>query len=528
MSAGNSYCRLCAALKTLDKLINLKNDEQKRREVVEKLTRIYPGIDFINDELPKTVCISCVSLLDKAFDFVVSIEQAQGALTDILLVQKIKKEADENDFSDEDLPFDPPEVKDENVNIKHETEDTVPKKVRKTHNKKKKDSRINLDAIPLSELKLSWKGYIWRCTYCDTRFSDLEELRAHSMQFHDCCNAFRCVDCRVRKLNLDSFLVHVKRHRVYLKSSCYKCHAKFGSLHEANKHKNVHKSKHICPGCNTTYPDAVELEQHMSMYYQAQRSRSIKLPERINELTDNLTCMVCNKTFKQRSALNSHILIHTERSRDYTCDKCGKCFLNKQNLAGHMVMHDNSRPFQCEICKVTFKRPGQLRNHIGVHDAKKPFTCEQCGRSFRLQKHLTSHRIIHTDSLPHVCSYCNKRFRFKTILNQHIRQHTGIKPYSCEVCLRDFTNWPNYNKHMKRRHGMNMAKKKHTPEGVYPINPATGEVIKYPQTNQTLEWKKQMLTHKRPGRPKIKEPEKIESSDVQNFEISIVPESLND
>lgn len=49
---------------------------------------------------------------------------------------------------------------------------------------------------------------------------------------------------------------------------------------------------------------------------------------------------------------------------------------------------------------------------------------------------------------------------------------------------------------------MDMAKKKHTPEGLYPINPATGEVVITPETEDTLEWKKEMMRQRRPGRPK--------------------------
>ncbi|KAI8441295.1 hypothetical protein MSG28_014925, partial [Choristoneura fumiferana] len=119
--------------------------------------------------------------------------------------------------------------------------------------------------------------------------------------------------------------------------------------------------------------------------------------------------------------------------------------------------------------------------------------------------------------LPYICAYCGKGFRFKTILNQHVRQHTGVKPYTCGFCQRDFTNWPNYNKHMKRRHGMDMAKKKHTPEGLYPINPATGEVVITPETEDTLEWKKEMMRQRRPGRPKqtVVEAEEQQNEDIK-------------
>lgn len=513
-NSDSAYCRLCAELKPNTKLVNLKLNNEKRSEILEKLGKVNVTIDFIDDLLPKTVCFVCINSLDRASEFVASVEQAQSVLTDIILVQHIKKENSSSDA--EDFVYEPPDdVKYEESNVKIEIENSVTNykddsdednnscTSKKQKKRPKESSKNSLDAIPLAQLKLTWKDYSWTCSFCETQFPSVEELKVHSIQYHNCCNAYRCTDCNIRKLRLDSFLVHVKRHRKFLKLSCYKCHLRFSTPHAVNVHKSSHiTSPYSCNGCNSMFHNSEEMIQHTSMFYKDKRARQMPTLPTVQELSD-LTCVLCKKTFKHKGSLNTHLLIHTERKRDHTCEKCGKCFLNKQNLAGHMLLHNDSRPFQCEICKATFKTSAQLRNHVGVHDNQKPFSCNQCGRCFRLQKQLSSHKIIHTDLMPYVCSYCNKGFRFKTILNQHIRQHTGVKPYSCEVCQRDFTNWPNYNKHMKRRHGMDMAKKKHTPDGVYPINPATGEIIIYPETHSTLEWKKKMMMQRRPGRPKV-------------------------
>jgi hypothetical protein len=511
------YCRLCAENKPRNKMIDLELDDEKKCAVTNKLIKINALTDFGMETLPKTICLVCLSALEKAYTFVNNVIKAQNVLQNLLLVHNIKKEISNSDHeSNDSYTLEPDEVKYEKIPIKKET---TPER---SHSKKnqvyKKPVRdMSLDAIPLSQLKLTWKDYTWTCAYCETQFPTVDELRNHSMQYHNCCNAYRCTDCNIRKLRLDSFMIHIKRHRKYLKLSCYKCFNRFTSIRETNIHNSKHiTTSHFCPGCNTSFESVEAMTSHSSIYYIDKRSRQIPV---VNVDDDGLTCMLCKKTFKYRGSLNTHLLTHTDRKRDHTCDKCGKCFLNKQNLAGHMLLHTDTRPFQCEICKQSFKTPQQLRNHVGVHDNQKPYSCDQCGRCFRLQKQLVSHSIIHTDLLPYVCSYCNKSFRFKTILNQHIRQHTGVKPYSCEICQRDFTNWPNYNKHMKRRHSMDMAKKKHTPDGVYPINPSTGEVIVYPETNKTLEWKKKMMTQRRPGRPRVpkvdEQTQKIEDMEVK-------------
>lgn len=508
----NSHCRLCAELKPNNKLVDLESEQEKRNEIVKKLKRLNARtLSLFNDEvLPKTVCFVCITSLDRAFEFIENVDHAQELLSNILARRVKKEELSESDSDAGDAYF-ASSVVDvvQNLSIKLEV-DEEQKPVLSTqqeNGRRKKRAKttkcIGLDSLPLSQLKLTWKDYMWTCSYCETQFGTAEELKAHSMQYHKCCNAFKCTDCNIRKLKLDNFILHVKRHKKYLKLSCYVCHLNFLKPYQANIHKNVHfTSENICMGCNTAFDSVEELNEHTNSYFRDKRARGIRIPSNTVVTVDDLTCLLCQKVFKSKGSLSTHLLTHTDRKRDHTCEKCGKCFFSKQNLAGHMLLHDNARPFHCQICKLGFKTISQLRNHVGVHDGRKPYSCDQCGRCFRLPKQLKSHQIIHTDELPYICAYCGKGFRFKTILNQHVRQHTGVKPYTCGFCQRDFTNWPNYNKHMKRRHGMDMAKKKHTPEGLYPINPATGEVVITPETEDTLEWKKEMMRQRRPGRPK--------------------------
>ncbi|GBP87246.1 Zinc finger protein 254 [Eumeta japonica] len=529
---NSSYCRLCAEDKPTAKLIDLATDETLSEEVINKLALL--NVLFVdisqNVKLPKTVCIVCVETLNKACDFVLNIQKAQVTLTNIF-ENKIKAEAsdhsDDGDSNgDYDFDIDLKDVKTEDVNIKTEDEEeSSSRKHRGKHKKSSTSSRAKLKQVNCA----TWQEYSWLCAYCGSQFPTVDDLKDHSMKFHESCTAYRCSDCNLRKLNLNAFLKHVMRHRHLLKFSCYVC-GKEGSGYSAiKKHLTTHtkNAKHICYACNSVFPNEEELSDHITKFLRDRRIKRFVACEENTAEFDPI-CKVCQKTFKTRGNLLAHMQIHTERRRDYTCDKCGKRFYNKGTLNSHMLGHDDTRPFKCEICNSAFKTNGQLRSHVGIHGGPRPYACEQCGRCFRLRRHLNSHLIIHTDSLPHICEYCSKAFRFKTILTQHLRQHTGAKPYTCDQCNRDFTNWPNYNKHMKRRHGMDMSKKKHTPEGVFPVNPLTGELqILPPFSSETDEWRRKLMVHRKPGRPKALNVEEDTKPDLESLENKSEPEMSN-
>lgn len=517
MNLEDSYCRLCAKSKPRNKHLNLHLDTVKKYEIIEKLARVNAATDFDDESLPKTVCLECAFTLNRAFDFVIAVEYAQYSLAQLFEAPIVKKEKVEtSDFFRRDSTDSSTKIDETKFALKRESGDEAndedsyvnyPETYSGQDSRPRKPSRgennLDVDSIPLaqlSQLKLSWKNYNWYCTFCETLFSTIEELKRHSIEFHKMCNPYRCTDCKIRKYRLNKFLIHVQRHHKQLKFSCHICFKEFKTVLAACKHKKNHfTTKFTCPGCNTSFSDNEELNQHMEQFCQLKRVR--RLPELFQ--TDGLTCTVCQKTFKNKGGLNAHVLIHMDRNKDHTCEVCGKGFFLKHNLSAHMLSHNDGRPYKCQLCNATFKTPRLLKNHVGIHTNDKPFTCNECGRSFRLQRHLKAHSIIHTDIHPYACPHCDKRFRFKPLLNCHIRLHTGIKPYSCEQCHRDFSNWPNYNKHMKRKHNMDLSKKKHTPDGVFPRDPNTGEVIKQPETNKMIEWKKMMLL-KRMGRPSTK------------------------
>ncbi|XP_008408049.1 zinc finger protein 37 homolog [Poecilia reticulata] len=89
---------------------------------------------------------------------------------------------------------------------------------------------------------------------------------------------------------------------------------------------------------------------------------------------------------------------------------------------------ERSKPFSCVICEKGFASKHALNNHIRTHTGEKPFSCVNCGKSFSQKQFLTRHMMIHTGEKPFSCVTCGKSFSHKQQLTQHMMIDTGEKP----------------------------------------------------------------------------------------------------
>lgn len=317
--------------------------------------------------------------------------------------------------------------------------------------------KTETDAVPLAitALTTTWEEYSCRCAKCDALFKNVTSLRLHSKQIHTSCSVFKCAECGKVFAHYKSFINHARRHKKGLRYCCEYCNTQFPYLrkHINKTHNDIWLN--MCQNCGAIFDNEEQLQDHLVLY-----GKGYKKARRKESIECDLKCQDCKKEFKSRSNLQQHRLVHTERSRDFSCHVCGKMFFTKGTLSTHMNTHEDMKPFKCEYCSMAFRARGNLQSHVSLHSGAKPFVCEQCGKSFRVKRHLKSHSIVHTDLMPYVCEYCHKPFRFKTRLNLHLRQHTGMKPYKCVHCQRDFTNGSNFKKHMKRKHNVDTSSRK--------------------------------------------------------------------
>ncbi|KAH7957066.1 hypothetical protein HPB52_015048 [Rhipicephalus sanguineus] len=151
--------------------------------------------------------------------------------------------------------------------------------------------------------------------------------------------------------------------------------------------------------------------------------------------TRSLQCGVCEKVFKYRSQLRTHLFTHVGEKR-YACDVCGSRFAQKRNLVIHTRTHTGERPFECSSCPATLTRSDFLKRHTLTHTGERPHECNVCGHRFALKSTLTSHAATHSGKKAFACHVCGRKFALRATL--HTRTHTGEKPYTCHLCPATF------------------------------------------------------------------------------------------
>nr|XP_012219170.1 PREDICTED: zinc finger protein 358-like [Linepithema humile] len=152
---------------------------------------------------------------------------------------------------------------------------------------------------------------------------------------------------------------------------------------------------------------------------------------------DPYSCNICGKTFAVPARLTRHFRTHTGE-KPYECEYCSKSFSVKENLSVHRRIHTKERPYKCNICGRAFEHSGKLHRHMRIHTGERPHKCTVCAKTFIQSGQLVIHMRTHTGEKPYVCKSCKKGFTCSKQLKVHTRTHTGEKPYTCDICRKAF------------------------------------------------------------------------------------------
>lgn len=255
------------------------------------------------------------------------------------------------------------------------------------------------------------------CEFCDKVFTDVEQLNSHRHSCSSDDSVLSCGECGHRF----KFPTALEKH--------YKLH-----------HARTESSPSVCHVCGVV---CSELKTH--------------LVEAHGETSEVLGCDMCDAVFGDRAELESHVKVShvdEEHEKPFVCSHCWKSFREKSQLKKHLLVHESRKDFVCELCSRSFAQEYYLKKHLRTHNDSLDHTCPTCGKKFKLLDYLRVHlkghcgveemedshglTAIGAEHQPHACSVCNRRFNHLSYLKKHMRVHTGEKPYECVTCKKRF------------------------------------------------------------------------------------------
>lgn len=201
------------------------------------------------------------------------------------------------------------------------------------------------------------------------------------------------------------------------------------------------KGPYQCEHCTFSCQNEQSLYQHEEVHFET---------EHVNE------CEECCLIFATQSSLRAHQRAKhkdkfSPKGPRIKCPQCNKTFLQKTGLQTHMTIHTGEKPFKCEFCDAGFRLNSSLQRHMfKEHFFLKPFKCDQCGKDFGHNSDLKHHvRSVHAKERRFVCQICHEKFTTNIVLVRHVNIHFDLKLNECKVCGAKFSHSGSLHNHMK-------------------------------------------------------------------------------
>lgn len=241
-----------------------------------------------------------------------------------------------------------------------------------------------------------------------------------------------------------------RRKAVPVSYSCEWCNKTFDFKCRLIKHKKVCTlspgKEQRCSECSMPFPSLKSLHQHCTEAHGGPPAKKKK--------TDQVSCDMCDKTFKHSSGLLYHKRTEHFEERPYACEECGAKFAATSSLKNHMRLHTGEKPFHCKHCDMSFSVAAALSYHTKKKHAEgKMYCCQYCSASFAQSIELTRHVRTHTGDKPYVCRECGKGFKQANGLSVHLQNfHNITEPHDCQKCRVSFSSLDELRQHIQEVH----------------------------------------------------------------------------
>lgn len=225
--------------------------------------------------------------------------------------------------------------------------------------------------------------------------------------------------------------------------SCLICKKNFKTKKALEEHCELHEDNpNPCTDCRLSYKTLTELavhsiEHHLKFY----------------------KCPICVYKTPTKRAIQFHIQRH-ERNYRFTCEICGKGFVDRTHYKEHVEGHDGIKKFACDLCDKRFLYKTYLQVHVRLNhrSADELFRCHVCRKEFTFKKSLTRHlSLVHNvgRNLSSICQICGKLVTTPYSLKVHMRTHTGEVLFVCEICGKAFAKRAYLKRHLKKHCAVN-------------------------------------------------------------------------
>lgn len=338
----------------------------------------------------------------------------------------------------------------------------------------------------------------YECRFCCLQFNKKSEAERHrkTLQHRTKVKLSRgqttevtCQFCPEVLQNLKRLKDHIWSVHSKDVSQCGMCGLSFAlpqelSVHVRSKCKDSSGGKQINDpqvetcfqfGCDFTCWSRTMMLVHQSLKHQT--------------IQDSFSCILCNKTFKNRSKLSEHVRVHLKdemqkcrecyklfpsasllqshinrvhsmaavNEPEIFCVHCDKSFTTRKSFSEHNRYFHNNKPtakLRCSMCDFSTHKSSSLKSHLETHSLGKQLTCLIC-QKFTCKRHseLKRHKKLrHAEIKPDKvfkCSDCD----YETVFKQHLERHRqGIHlndtRYYCPACNYSSTAQDNLRKHI--------------------------------------------------------------------------------